>query len=62
MIVVSNRMFGKVSMKDGMLVTSKKHGTHGIGTQNAFAVIKKYHGEYEIQVEDNVFSVQMTFT
>lgn len=61
-ITVSNRMTGTVSMKDGILQSTKKTGTHGIGTQNAFEMIKKYRGEYETHAENDVFSIQMVFT
>lgn len=60
-ISVENALSGSIVRGEDGLVTTKEEKGHGIGTQNAFAIIKKYKGEYEITTEKEVFSIRMLF-
>lgn len=60
-ISVDNAMKGDVIQNEEGLVTTKDDENHGIGTKNAFNIIKKYNGDYEITAKDQVFSIQMLF-
>lgn len=61
-VTIENRMAGDLKLENERLVSTKKEAQlHGIGTQNAFEIIKKYHGEYRIEAKDNTFSIQILF-
>lgn len=62
-IMLENAMTkgAEVVMGEGGLITTKEEAGHGIGTQNAFAIVRKYVGEYEVKQRDNIFSVGMVF-
>lgn len=62
-IMLENAMAkeAEVVMGESGLVTTKEEAGHGIGTQNAFAIVRKYEGEYEVKQRDNIFSVGMVF-
>lgn len=61
-LTISNRMNGTV-VKSQEALKSTKEDTflHGIGTQNAFGIIKKYNGEYEIETKEDVFVIKIVF-
>lgn len=62
LVTIENKMNGDVKMEKERLMTTKEDGQlHGIGTQNAFEMIRKYHGEYRIEIKDNTFAIQMLF-
>lgn len=62
LITIENKMNGNLDQEDGQLVSTKKNaGLHGIGTQNAFEIIKKYYGEYSIVTKENSFAIQILF-
>lgn len=60
MLSVENPIAGELK-RNGNSLQSNKEDTerHGIGSQNIREVIEKYHGEYQIQVKENRFRVQM---
>lgn len=61
-VAIENRMNGDLKLENERLVTTKEDAQlHGIGTQNAFEIIKKYHGEYRIETKDNTFIIQILF-
>lgn len=61
-IAIENKMNGTPKQENARLVTTKKDGElHGIGTQNAFEIIKKYHGEYKIVTKKNNFGIRILF-
>lgn len=63
MIEVSNRSNGKIQREEDFLVTTKKDSnSHGIGTRNAFEVIRKYQGEYRFFIRESDFVIQMVFS
>ena len=43
---------------EGGFLTTKRHGKnmHGVGIKNVLKVIDRYHGTYDIDTEDNIFS------
>lgn len=62
MIAVSNRMSGELKEKEGRILSSKEDGeAHGIGTQNIFAIVRKYKGDYSVQTKDGIFTMTITF-
>lgn len=61
-VTIENKMNGNLKLENERLVTTKEDAElHGIGTQNAFEIIKKYHGEYRIETKDNTFAIQILF-
>lgn len=61
-ITIENKMNGQVKQENGRFITTKEDGEdHGIGTQNIFEIIKKYHGEYRIVIKENIFEIQIIF-
>lgn len=62
MLSVENRMGGELKTEFGHLISTKEDAdSHGIGTQNVFEIIKKYHGEYRILAEKNIFAFRIIF-
>lgn len=62
MVSVSNRMNGSLRTENNRIISSKgDRESHGIGTQNVFSIIKKYHGTYHISTLENSFTIQMVF-
>lgn len=60
LLSVENPIAGDLKRNGNSLQSSKNDADrHGIGSQNIRAVIEKYHGEYQIQVKENQFRVQM---
>lgn len=60
MIAVENPMAGQLHWEGERLLSSKTDNrSHGIGTQNIRRIIEKYHGEYQVQVKQNQFTMQM---
>lgn len=60
-IVAENAMVGEVQEYSEGLFTTKEEPGHGIGTRNAFAIIKKYKGEHDVVAKDGIFSLYMIF-
>lgn len=61
-ITIENRKNGAVRQVGKRLLTTKEDiGCHGIGTQNAFEIVRKYQGEYQILTEEESFAIQMMF-
>lgn len=60
-IVMENAFAGEVVVESAGIRTTKEEPGHGIGTQNAFAIIKKYQGEYEVKTENQSFLFAMIF-
>lgn len=62
MLSVENRMSGELKTEPGHLISTKEDAdSHGIGTQNVFEIIKKYHGEYRILAEKNILAFRIIF-
>lgn len=62
MFVMENQMNGELKLDNEQLLSTKEDAElHGIGTRNAFEIIKKYHGEYRIMTEENAFTIQILF-
>lgn len=60
MIAVENPMEGQLHWEGEQLLSSKvDNRSHGIGTKNIRRIIEKYHGEYQVQVKQNQFTMQM---
>jgi sensor histidine kinase YesM len=56
-------MNGIVEKSQVALKSTKEDASlHGIGTQNAFAIIRKYNGEYEVETKEDVFVIKMVFS
>lgn len=62
MIVIENKMNGELKLENERLISTKDDkGIHGIGTQNAFEIIKKYQGDYRIKHKNEIFEIQILF-
>lgn len=62
MFSMENKMNGELKREKKRLISIKeKTELHGIGTRNAFEIIKKYHGEYRIMTKDHSFIIQILF-
>ncbi len=60
MISMENKMCGELQQEEERLLTTKMDKKkHGWGTINAFEVIKKYNGEYQITAENGVFCIRI---
>lgn len=61
-VTIENKMNEDLKIENGQFMTTKEDvKLHGIGMQNAFKIIKKYHGEYRIETKDNIFAFQILF-
>lgn len=60
-VSVDNAMKGEIVSNADGLVTTKEEAGHGIGTKNAFDIIKKYNGEYAVEAKNRVFTIRMLF-
>lgn len=60
-IVMENAFAGEVIVEEEGIRTTKEEPGHGIGTRNAFAIIKKYQGEYEVRTEKQCFSLAIIY-
>ena len=60
-IVMENAFAGEVIVESEGIRTTKEEPGHGIGTRNAFAIIRKYQGDYEVRTEKQRFSFAMIF-
>ena len=59
-IRLANPYRGKISFgSDGLPVTTKKGGEHGIGLSNVKNTVEKYDGEFNIYADDNNFYVDI---
>lgn len=56
MISVENPMIGKLKEKDGVILTSKTEGDHGIGLGQIDAIVKKYDGFVMRKTEEGSFA------
>lgn len=62
LLSIENRWNGEGGPEDGHLTSTKEDAkTHGIGTRNAFAIVRKYHGEYRLETQDDRFAVRIIF-
>lgn len=62
MVAISNRANGELNKSGNILKSTKDNSKeHGIGTQNIFSIIEKYHGEYHIVTENDTFSMKIVF-
>ncbi|MGN0377642.1 MAG: GHKL domain-containing protein [Suilimivivens sp.] len=48
-------------LENGQYISSKPGKGHGIGLQNVITIISKYRGTYQIEVKNDIFSVQILF-
>jgi sensor histidine kinase YesM len=55
-ILIENSFDGKLSKKDGILI-SRKGKEHGFGLENVRRIVKKYNGDIVISADDKLFSV-----
>lgn len=59
---MANPMSGKLKYEGDQPVTTKSSsGEHGIGLKNVSEVVNKYQGQYHIDGQDNIFTMQMVF-
>lgn len=59
---LENPFRGKLKLKAGQVISTKEDGKdHGLGLENAKAVITKYHGEAHISEKDSVFCIEILF-
>ncbi len=59
-IIVDNTFNGKVSVKEGNLVTTKKSkDNHGIGLKNVKNIVEQYNGDIDINYTENTFTVEI---
>lgn len=62
MIKVENPTDKQVYRKaDALHSTKQDNKEHGIGTMNAFEIIRKYHGDYSIMTDTDYFAIQILF-
>lgn len=61
-ITISNKSKGKVILRNGRFLTSKKDNIHmhGIGLKNVENVVLKYNGIFEADLTDNIFITKVT--
>ncbi len=59
-IIVDNTYSGKIALREGNLVTTKKSkDTHGIGLKNVKSIVDQYNGDIDINYTDDTFSVEI---
>lgn len=62
-IRISNPVCSEVEIENGLIKTSKQDGNcHGFGLYNIKETIKKYHGNFEIKMENEFFILEVGFT
>lgn len=54
-ILVKNSMTGKIEKSEGIFITSKRKGDHGIGMSQINSIVKKYRGYLNCNTEGTVF-------
>ena len=61
-ITICNKSKGKAILRDGRFLTSKIDNAHvhGIGLKNVERVVSKYNGVFEVDLNDNIFTVKAT--
>lgn len=60
-IEIRNPIKEKPVLENGQYISTKPGSSHGIGLQNVITIINKYHGTYQIEVKNNIFSMQILF-
>lgn len=59
---MENPMSGELKRDGDRLITTKENpGEHGIGLENVLEIVKKYHGQYHIEGQKNIFLIQLIF-
>lgn len=59
-IHICNTFDGTIHHKDGAFLTRKKdRGNHGLGLHNVEYIVKKYNGEQNIQIDENMFCISI---
>lgn len=62
-ISITNYYLGNISFKDGLPITSKDDKlSHGFGMKSIKKIVEKYQGTINIEAEDNIFALTITFT
>ena len=64
-VTISSKNYysGSLVVKNGLPVTSKKDKTsHGFGTRSIRRIVEKYGGTVDMNAEDGVFEVNITFS
>lgn len=58
-ICVQNTYIGVPSVKNGMLISSKRGAYHGYGISNIISSLEKYDGVYEYSFDEHTFTVDI---
>ena len=63
-IFISNYYEGKINLDyNGIPKTTKvNNGYHGYGLKSIKLIVEKYHGDFKIDIKDNIFIIQILFT
>ena len=62
-ISITNYYSGNISFRDGLPITSKDDKlSHGFGMKSIKKIVEKYQGTINIEAEDNIFALTITFT
>ncbi len=63
-IFISNYYEGKINLDyNGIPKTTKaNNGYHGYGLKSIKLIVEKYHGDFKIDIKNNIFIIQILFT
>ncbi len=60
-VTVENYFDGSLRMQDNMPLSDKKDGLHGVGVKSMKILMEKYGGRVGIEVNDDIFSLELEF-